>query len=263
MKEKKVFFFDIDGTLIESSLGIYYVPHEVKEQLKRLNELGYETILASGIPRALINEDILSAGFSGMVLCNGAYVELHGHTTYLDLPDQDVIFKLVKDLRACGCEHIIETASQSFIEPSYETVIRTFVREDVNHQSFIYNFDLDDLYGSILKLELIMNERNVQIVRDMIPDALSYDGYGTDFFMEIFAKGSTKAKGIEIVLDTLSVDVENAWAFGDGKNDFDMIRYVGHGVAMGNACSELKEIADEICKPIDENGLAEYLSKIK
>lgn len=42
-----------------------------------------------------------------------------------------------------------------------------------------------------------------------------------------------------------------------------MIRYVGHGVAMGNACDELKEIADEVCKSIDENGLAEYLSKIK
>lgn len=217
MKDKKAFFFDIDGTLIESSMGIYYVPPEVKEQLKRLNSLGHETILASGRPKAFINEDILSAGFSGMVLCNGAHVELQGHTIHLDLPDQDVILKLVKDLRACGCEHIIETENLSYIDPSFDMAIRTFVREDVNHGNFIYDFNVDDLYGSILKLELVMNQRNVQIVRNMISDVLSYDGYGIDFFMEIFAKGSTKAKGIEIVLETLGVDVENSWAFGDGK----------------------------------------------
>lgn len=35
-----------------------------------------------------------------------------------------------------------------------------------------------------------------------------------------------------------------------------MIEYVGTVVAMGNAVPELKEIADFVTKPVDEDGIA-------
>ncbi len=35
-----------------------------------------------------------------------------------------------------------------------------------------------------------------------------------------------------------------------------MIRFAGHGVAMGNACDLLKQAADEITLSNDEDGIA-------
>ncbi len=68
---------------------------------------------------------------------------------------------------------------------------------------------------------------------------------------------------MEIIVEKLQGTRENTWAFGDGINDIEMIQYAGHGVAIGNACDELKAIADEVCKPISKNGLVKYLMKIK
>ena len=40
------------------------------------------------------------------------------------------------------------------------------------------------------------------------------------------------------------IDRSEAVAFGDGNNDLEMLKAVGHGIAMGNGSDELKEIAE-------------------
>ena len=44
---------------------------------------------------------------------------------------------------------------------------------------------------------------------------------------------------------------EQVYAFGDGLNDIEMLQYVGHGVAMGNAPEEVTEsgkVCNERCQ---------------
>jgi hydroxymethylpyrimidine pyrophosphatase-like HAD family hydrolase len=65
----------------------------------------------------------------------------------------------------------------------------------------------------------------------------------------------SKAEGIKQLAKRLNIDRENIYAFGDGLNDLEMIEYVGTGVAMGNAVQSLKEIADYITKPVNEDGI--------
>ncbi|KDE74651.1 hypothetical protein FUSO7_01875 [Fusobacterium necrophorum BFTR-2] len=47
-------------------------------------------------------------------------------------------------------------------------------------------------------------------------------------------------------------------AFGDGNNDIEMLKAVGRGIAMKNASEQLKEIADEICGEVAEDGIYYY-----
>ncbi|MEA4824513.1 MAG: Cof-type HAD-IIB family hydrolase [Clostridiaceae bacterium] len=49
---------------------------------------------------------------------------------------------------------------------------------------------------------------------------------------------------------------EQIMAFGDGRNDCDMIRAAGIGVAMANACAELKACADMETLSNEEDGVA-------
>jgi hydroxymethylpyrimidine pyrophosphatase-like HAD family hydrolase len=48
-------------------------------------------------------------------------------------------------------------------------------------------------------------------------------------------------------------------AFGDGGNDLPMVRDAAVGVAMGNACDELKSVADYITSSVDEDGVSRAL----
>lgn len=61
------------------------------------------------------------------------------------------------------------------------------------------------------------------------------------------------------MLDALGLDMADAWAFGDGLNDIEMLSSVGFGVAMGNAHPNLKAVADYVCPKHIEDGVFEGL----
>ena len=51
--------------------------------------------------------------------------------------------------------------------------------------------------------------------------------------------------------------------FGDGLNDLEVIESVGMGVAMGNALPEVKENAKAVTTSNEEDGIAEFVLKLK
>ncbi len=50
--------------------------------------------------------------------------------------------------------------------------------------------------------------------------------------------------------------------FGDSENDREMLKYVGLGVAMGNAPAEIKAIAKTITDTNDQDGVAKLLHQL-
>jgi hydroxymethylpyrimidine pyrophosphatase-like HAD family hydrolase len=62
--------------------------------------------------------------------------------------------------------------------------------------------------------------------------------------------------GIEKMIERLGITKDEVAAFGDGGNDIEMIESVGWGIAMGNACDELKRVAKFTTDDIDNDGLA-------
>ena len=59
----------------------------------------------------------------------------------------------------------------------------------------------------------------------------------------------------------LNILQEEIAAFGDGENDLEMIQYAGFGVAMGNAVESLKQAADCVAPPCEEDGVARVLEQ--
>lgn len=79
--------------------------------------------------------------------------------------------------------------------------------------------------------------------------------------VEISPPGVTKATGLAEVARRLDVPAADVVAFGDMPNDLQMLRWAGHGVAMGNAHPALLEVADEITASNGEDGLAVVLER--
>jgi hydroxymethylpyrimidine pyrophosphatase-like HAD family hydrolase len=50
-------------------------------------------------------------------------------------------------------------------------------------------------------------------------------------------------------------------AVGDGRNDLEMLRWAGHGVAMGHAPAEVQDVADEVTGTFEEDGCAAVLDR--
>ena len=77
--------------------------------------------------------------------------------------------------------------------------------------------------------------------------------------LEIMDKEVSKAEGIKILLNHYNFEIENALAFGDNYNDVEMLKFVGCGVAMGNAPADIKKIADAVTTSNEDDGIYNYL----
>lgn len=81
-----------------------------------------------------------------------------------------------------------------------------------------------------------------------------------DTYIEISLKSVSKATALQYVSKHLEIPQEKIIAFGDNYNDIEMIKWVGHGVAVANARPALLKIANDVTLSNIEDGVAEYLN---
>ena len=77
--------------------------------------------------------------------------------------------------------------------------------------------------------------------------------------MDVNMRGIDKSIAARKVMEYYGFTMDEAMAFGDGGNDLPMVRDAAVGVAMGNACDELKAVADYITSSVDEDGVSRAL----
>jgi hydroxymethylpyrimidine pyrophosphatase-like HAD family hydrolase len=80
-------------------------------------------------------------------------------------------------------------------------------------------------------------------------------------YTEGILRGENKARALALILETLGIRREDSLAVGDSENDLDMIRFAGLGIAMGNACAELKAAAGAITGDCLSGGAGEALRR--
>ena len=258
----KVLFFDIDGTLTDTHGGVPKIPEGAKREMRKLQQQGHLLFIATGRPYAFVSKTITDFGFDGMVLANGAHVELNDEVIYHQPTDLNKTRKLIQHLVDNNFEYIIETSRGAYLNPNYEVLKKFFISCDINEKYLLFDFNKEDVINRCLKMEVNVPEDKVAEIESIIKDDFNYDKHGTENAFEIYSKIISKATGITKVLDYLHLDRQDSYAFGDGLNDLEMIKLVGTGVAMGNAVAELKEVSDYICDPIQNDGLEKALIKL-
>ena len=72
-------------------------------------------------------------------------------------------------------------------------------------------------------------------------------------------KGSGKIEAIRAMSEVSGISLNDIVAFGDDKNDIDMLKICGTGIAVSNAINEVLDIADGITSSNDEDGVAQWI----
>jgi hydroxymethylpyrimidine pyrophosphatase-like HAD family hydrolase len=112
------------------------------------------------------------------------------------------------------------------------------------------------------------------IIRDPAATADDFIGlaarlglHGTDYvvgwtaWMDLSPVGVSKASGLQHVCDKLGLGADEVLAIGDGRNDIEMLRWAGRGVAMGQSVDEVKAAADHVTASVNDEGAAVELSR--
>ncbi|MCM3556215.1 Cof-type HAD-IIB family hydrolase [Janibacter melonis] len=85
---------------------------------------------------------------------------------------------------------------------------------------------------------------------------------GFSAWLDINPEGVSKGSALEIVRRRLHVEPGLTVAVGDQRNDIEMLRWAARGVAMGNAPTEVQDVADEVTGVVDDDGLVPVLRSL-
>ena len=254
----------MDGTLLyhENEHDIPHIHEETKKVLREVQAKGHLIFIATGRPYAFLDKDVIDFGFDGYVLANGAAVIYHDQVLVHHPLDHERVEDMVNKLEERQIEYTMQTIDYSYLKKDFKILDMFYHRCGVNFDYIQYEFSPKDHFHDTIKLEMMpMSEENIEYCRSLEDDY--FDRMGEPpFNMEFYARERSKATGILEVLKTLDIPIEDSYAFGDGKNDIEMLETVGHGIAMGNASEEVKKHAKEVCLSCFENGVAKKLTEL-
>ena len=248
----KILFFDIDGTLLE--LGKKEMHQELVDALNLVKKKGIKIILATGRPPFAV-PTFHGIEFDGFLTFNGSYCFTNHELIHKNPMDKKDIQTLVENakrldkavtlagINKMGCNFDDEVLEEYFAIANQHTHVldefNEFMDEEIYQMMVATTEDQDKL--------ILENTTTLKVARwwDRATDIIPCSG-GKDI-------------GIQKILDYYNFTKDEAMAFGDGGNDISMLKYVGTGVAMGNATDDVKAIADYITDSVQEDGIVSAL----
>jgi hydroxymethylpyrimidine pyrophosphatase-like HAD family hydrolase len=245
---------DVDGTIVDRD-GV--LPPAMGETIAAVVGAGVPVILSTGRSWHgtvdLVEQLGLPPGPS--VCSNGAVI-----VTY---PPQEIVKAITFDPR-----HVIERVQQ-FAPGTLIAVEEIGVGYRLND-----HFPGGDLTGEMIieDLEQLSARPVTRVIlrdptrsdSDFISLARHLGLHGVTYFvgwsawLDIAPEGVNKATALAEVAEGLGVSAADVLAFGDGRNDIEMLRWAGRGLAIGDAPDEVKAAADDVtARFIDGGPIAE------
>lgn len=259
---KKVVFFDIDGTLIDWKHGVCEISPRVQKAIRSLQEQGHYAFIATGRPYAFLPQSILDFGFDGFVLMNGAVVKIKDTILHHDSIDLSTLKDFISQFNERNIQYILQGEPCSYIHKDFKELYSFYESIHIDPAYLQQEYALEDV--KTCKMELLCpNKESIEFCKSLCGNTYDYVHYydGNIHIVEFYTKRNTKASGILKVLEHLNIPLSQSYAFGDAKNDIEMLETVNCGIAMGNAHDHIKEHADLVCESIQQDGVAHGIEK--
>ena len=254
---KKIFFLDIDGTIIDGSRNMFDVSEKTKYAINELVKDNY-VVISSGRCRGLLDENILNLNNNGYILCNGSYAEIENKELYSLFFEDDVVEKIKEvSIRNNGF-YILETLDGFFVNDLENKAFKAFISGwGKALPNFKYeNIDADKYYIAMIGFD---NYEDSLKANEELKDICSVDRHNNSNSFDINIKNVNKGTGVTKLREYLNIPIENTYAFGDGINDLQMLQAVGNPVIMKNANPELKKYNFYETDDVLDDGVYNYL----
>ncbi|GAB3705716.1 HAD family hydrolase [Mariniluteicoccus flavus] len=253
---------DIDGTVVDHA-GV--LPEAIHAAVRSVVDAGVPVVLSTGrgwhATRPIFDALGLPPGFG--ISSNGAVV-----VTYDPASGQPA--EVVRQVTFDPAPVIDRVAA----EAPHALIATEVVGEGYRVSGA---FPDGDLHGDVWH-ETLDELRSEPVTRVIVRDPESSDEdfialaeglglHGVSYFigysawLDIAPEGVHKATGLAYVCEELGVAQADVLALGDGRNDIEMLRWAGRGVALGDAPEEVRAAADAVTGLFAEGGTPAELAR--
>ena len=264
MLKNKVIFLDLDGTFIDHK---FTPPDSAIRAFNAAKANGHKIYMNTGRSVCQIYDYLWELGFDGFIGGNGIYIEENRKTLFHKPLPQEPHLRVYNYLVEKGIGFFEESndslyAHTSYL-PAFSRLLEISIEEAIEKTNTLFPttlFNCTQPHPDINKISIVLNDEvDLDALQQVIQPELTYGLWALFVkkreFSDIFQAGITKGRAIEFIMKHLGKPLSDAYSFGDGDNDLEMLQTAGTGVAMGNAIPELKAVADHVTAPISQDGL--------
>lgn len=264
---KTLYVSDLDGTLLRSNEMISEYSAKVINSL-----IDKGLIFSYATARSLVSAARVTNGLKPkvpLILYNGAFIidgesnkillsNLFGSdiVDFIDILFKEYVYPIVYSFidgkeKFSICPEVSTPGVLAFLDARQNDIRRNVVNtpEELKNGEIFYITCID---ANPEKLERLYNE-----YKDRYRCVFQKDIYSDDYWLEFMPKNASKANATKQLKEMLGCD--RVVAFGDGRNDIDLLESADEGYAVSNAHEDLKKVATDIILSNDEDGVAKFL----
>ena len=155
------------------------------------------------------------------------------------------------------------STGDNFYVPENTQVDPALLKEHTPH--YIKNSEDIEKLPALEKILIIEEDpERIYEIKDLIHD--NFDDeleivISADDCLDLNIKGCSKKFGVEYISKELEINPKEIMAFGDSGNDYKMLKFVGHPVAMKDSFMAKRDIKNKTDFTNDESGVAKYLQQ--
>ena len=264
---RKAIFLDIDGTLTEP--GCNEPPESALWAIEHARKAGHYVFICTGRNYDMLSP-LLQYGFDGVVGSAGGYIECRGEVIY-DCPMTEQQKRAAMNvLKANGVYRTVECMDGAYTDEEFKNFLRTHAEEGGNSELLRWREQVEKSLN-IQPMQAYQGQPAYKIVfmspsfealkepQEVLADDFEFCIQGEDKYGivngEIVNRKFNKGKAVEMVCRYLQIPLSDSIAIGDSMNDRQMLETAGLSICMANGNEHLKEMVDDICPSVQEDGI--------
>ncbi len=263
----KLIFTDIDGTLLNKDRKLSELTKEVFQQLQKNVPV---VLISSRMPQAMRHlQHDLHIAHQPLICYNGGLVLLDNQVVSSTEIPLEIIKSLDQFNQRIHC-HLSLYHGEDWYVPAMDQWAK---REENNTQvtpEIMPNPEVikrwEQEQKGAHKIMCMGEEEHIDLITDFLSQHFQQKLHlyrSKPTYLEIANREVSKLTAIQVLLDNhFHITLEECIAFGDNFNDFEMLKAVGRGIAVGNAKPEILQIANEITLHGKEDGVARSLQNL-
>lgn len=243
---RKMFLFDIDGSILDTANGDFTLTPELSNSIKKLRSTGNITAVCTARPKQFVSYNLPDI-FDCYILLNGSYVEVDNNILIDDPFSLESINKITHHFNALNISYIFigNYSCRAYNIPyRYKDFLSRIYMAGEAYTQF---FQADDSKFYAIDLFFENNAEYDRVYSFLRSDKrITINHFQGDYTADISFNGKNKSHAIPRVLEYYGIDIADSFAFGDSLNDLDMFKLVPNTCAVANAIPILKENASYV-----------------
>ncbi len=177
MENRKILFFDIDGTLL--SHRTLQIPESAKKSIRKAKEKGHLVFINTGRTISVVNKEIKELGFDGYICGCGSYIEVDGEVIYSNDIDKSKYAEIINKIEEYDLDVVLEGREAVYYnrDTSTDAILTDFIKN--NYPAII----IGSASGNCILYKICLDVRPIPVADSII--FLSIPSIPVDVFFTI------------------------------------------------------------------------------